>query len=200
MVLIVAALVAGVVIGYLGWLPANILAQIDVLISWTLFLLLFAIGVGLGRDQEGVRMLLNLGPRVLLLPVSVAVGSIAASILVGWAFGQSWNEGAAVGAGFGWYSLSGILITNLHSARLGTLALLTNVFREIMGILILPLVHGYLGNMAAVAPAGATAMDVSLPVIIEVAGEEMGLVAFASGFVLTLLVPILVPLLLNAGA
>jgi uncharacterized membrane protein YbjE (DUF340 family) len=40
-------------------------------------------------------------------------------------------------------------------------------------------------------------MDVSLPVIVEVAGEEVGLVAFASGLVLTLMVPILVPLLLR---
>lgn len=197
MVPIVAALIAGVVAGYFGWLPENILAQVDILISWTLAFLLFAVGVGLGRDREGVRALFNLGPQVLLLPLGVAVGSIAASIVVGLAFGHTWNEGAAIGAGFGWYSLSGILITNLHSARLGTLAFLTNVLREMLGIIILPGVHRYLGDMASVAPAGATAMDVSLPVIIEVAGEEMGLVAFASGFVLTLMVPILVPLFLR---
>ncbi|MGI6129862.1 MAG: lysine exporter LysO family protein [bacterium] len=197
MIHLVGALILGIGAGYGGLVPENVLAKIDVLIIWTLALLLFAVGVGLGRDREGIRALLNLGPQILLLPISVAIGSIAAAGIVGLIFGQTWNEGAAIGAGFGWYSLSGIMITNLHSARLGTLAFLSNVMRETVGIIILPGVNRYLGDMATVAPGGATAMDVSLPVIIEVAGEEMGLVAFASGFILTLLVPVLVPLLLS---
>lgn len=197
MVQIVVALIIGIAVSYFGLLPENLLAHVDILISWTLSLLLFAVGVGLGMDKDGVKALTNLGPKVLLLPLGVAVGSLVASALTGLVFGQTWNEGAAVGAGFGWYSLSGILITNLHSTRLGTLSFLTNVLREVIGILILPWVYHYFGDMACVAPAGATAMDVSLPVIIEVAGEEIGLVAFASGFVLTLIVPVLVPLLLR---
>lgn len=197
MIQIVAALVAGIAVGYLGLLPGFVVARVDMLISGTLGVLLFAVGVGLGMDREAARSLVTMKGRVLLLPLGVAVGSLAAAIVVGLALGQSWNEGAAVGAGFGWYSLSGILIANLHSTRLGTLAFLANVMREVLAILILPWVHRYLGDLAAVAPAGATAMDVSLPVIVEVAGEEVGLVAFASGLALTLMVPILVPLLLR---
>ena len=196
MVAMIGALAVGVMIGYAGLLPGFVLARIDTLISLTLGLLLFAVGVELGLDRQVMKSLLTLRGKILFLPVGVALGSMAAARIVGLALGQTWNEGAAVGAGFGWYSLSGIMIANLHSTELGTLSFLANVMREVLAILILPWVHRFWGDFAAVAPAGATAMDVCLPLIVELAGEEIGLIAFTSGLVLTFMVPILVPLLL----
>ncbi|HKM39982.1 MAG TPA: lysine exporter LysO family protein [bacterium] len=193
----VGALVAGIVAGYVRLLPGVIMVRIDTLISWTLGLLLFAVGVGFGMDRRAVQSLVTMKGKVLLLPLGVVLGSLAATGAVGLVLGRTWNEGAAVGAGFGWYSLSGILIANIHSARLGTLAFLANVMRETLAILILPWVYRQFGVLCAIAPAGATAMDVSLPIIVGEAGEEAGLLAFASGLVLTSLVPILVPLLLR---
>lgn len=193
---ILVPLTLGVAAGYFGLLPPAFAGQLEGLITWALTLLVFAVGVDLGGRREAIKELLTLGAGALLVPVGVALGSLGGTMLMGLLLGLKWNEGAAIGAGFGWYSLSGVLITELHSVRLGTLAFLTNVLRELASILILPWVYRYLGALAAVAPGGATTMDVTLPVVVKVAGEEMGLVAFASGFILSLVVPVLVPLLL----
>ncbi|BCV24060.1 lysine exporter LysO family protein [Gelria sp. Kuro-4] len=193
--LVTATLALGLAGGYLGLMPAGYARQADALIAGALALLVFAVGVDLGQKQDTLQEFATLGLRALLVPAGVAVGSMVGTMLAGLLLGLKWNEGAAIGAGFGWYSLSGVLISQLHSVRLGTLAFLSNVLRESLSIVILPWVYRYLGTLAAVAPGGATTMDVTLPVIVKVAGEEAGLVAFASGFILTLLAPILVPLL-----
>ncbi|MDI3538804.1 MAG: hypothetical protein PWP12_684 [Bacillota bacterium] len=198
--LILLPLALGLMAGYLGLIPDGYSLRAEELISGVLLFVVFAVGVDLGRRKEAMRELVLLGPRAFLVPLSVAIGSVAGTALAGLALGLRWNEGAAIGAGFGWYSLSGVLITELHSVRLGTLAFLSNVFREALSIVVLPWVYRYLGKLAAVAPGGATTMDVTLPIVAKVAGKEVVLVAFASGFVLTLLVPVLVPLLIGIGS
>jgi uncharacterized membrane protein YbjE (DUF340 family) len=107
------------------------------------------------------------------------------------------KEAMAVGAGFGWYSLSAVLITKIHSVELGSVAFLTNVFRELLTIISLPFVVKYIGKIPSIGPGGATTMDVTLPLIKKVAGEEIAVPAFISGVVLSSLVPILVPFILN---
>ena len=44
----------------------------------------------------------------------------------------------AVGAGFGYYSLSSIFITEYKGPELGTIALLSNITREIITLLFAP--------------------------------------------------------------
>jgi len=101
------------------------------------------------------------------------------------------------GAGVGWYSLSGVLVAKLHSPALGALAFLTNLFRELLAFLLVPLLSARLGVLAAIAPCGATAMDTTLPVIQRVAGPTAAMVAFLTGAVLSAIVPILIPVLIR---
>ncbi|MBS3786966.1 LysO family transporter, partial [Candidatus Bipolaricaulota bacterium] len=55
----------------------------------------------------------------------------------------------------------------------------------------------FLGKIVSIAPGGATTMDVTLPLLKEIGGEEIILPAFFSGAVLSSLVPLLVPLLIR---
>ena len=71
----------------------------------------------------------------------------------------------AISSGFGWYSLSGIILTQLHSAEIGTIAFLTNIFRELITVVSIPFIAKYLNDYTAIAPAGATSMDSTLPII-----------------------------------
>jgi len=73
------------------------------------------------------------------------------------------------------------------------MALLSNIFREMLSIIIMPLVVRYCGKIAAVAPGGATTMDTTLPVVVKYAGSEMSVISFVSGLTLSLLVVVLVP-------
>lgn len=195
-ILIFASVVIGILIGYFllnggeqGWL--------DSLTNYSLAVLLFGVGIDIGASREIIKDLKLMGWKLIVIPILIAFGSLMGSVLTGLIFGFAVRESAAVGAGFGWYSLSGVLISKLHSAELGSLAFLTNVFRELLTVMILPLVAKYFGSLAAIAPGGATTMDVTLPLVKESGGEAVVIPAFVSGAVLSTLVPILVPLFLK---
>jgi uncharacterized membrane protein YbjE (DUF340 family) len=104
----------------------------------------------------------------------------------------------AVGAGFGYYSLSGILIAEISGEELGVVALLANIFREVLTLTLAPLLVKWFGKYAVIASGGATAMDTTLPVVVRYSGKEMAVVAVFSGLVLSILVPVLVPFILTA--
>ena len=91
---------------------------------------------------------------------------------------------------------------NLHEpnpadAQLGVVAFLSNILREIIAIVLVPLLSKTLGPWPAISTAGATAMDTVLPVIAHSAGSESAAVAFISGVLLSLSVPLVVPVLLG---
>jgi len=195
-ILIFSSVVLGILAGYflLNGGEANFL---DSITNYSLAVLLFGVGIDIGASREIIEDLRLMGWKLIVIPILIAVGSILGAVIIGLIFNFSAGESAAVGAGFGWYSLSGVLISKLHSAELGSLAFLTNVFRELMTVMVLPVVAKYFGSLAAIAPGGATTMDVTLPLVKESGGEAVVIPAFISGAVLSTLVPILVPLFLN---
>ena len=67
---------------------------------------------------------------------------------------------------------------------------------EAITFVIVPFLAGHLNFYCAIAPAGATAMDTTLGVISKNTDSETAVLAFVSGVVCTLLVPVLVPLFL----
>lgn len=190
---ILLSVVAGIIGG--RWvLPGAVTPYLDQIATVALALALFGIGVDLGRSREAIRQTADLGYRILLVPLGVAAGSLAGAAVAGALTGLAPRMAAAVGAGFGWYSLSGIMLARLSGPEAGTLAFLANVMREMLAMLLIPLVARRLGRITAVAPGGATAMDVTLPIIARCAGEDVAVVAFLSGALLSLAVPLLVPL------
>ena len=101
-------------------------------------------------------------------------------------------ESMAVGSGFGYYSLSSIFITEYKGAELGTIALLSNILREIMALLLAPLFVKYFGKLAPISVGGATTMDTTLPIILKFSGKEFAVISVFHGFILDLSVPVLV--------
>jgi len=193
---IILVLVAG---GWLGYrvVPETFVGTLDSIITFTLGLLLLAVGISLGLNKRIFNQVSRVGWRIILLPLGIALGSIAGPLALVFFINLSPVESAAVGAGFGWYSLSGVLLTKLHSAELGAIAFLANIFRELLTFLILPLTARFLGKIVSIAPGGATTMDVTLPLLKEIGGEEIILPAFFSGAVLSSLVPLVVPLIIR---
>ncbi|MGI6575428.1 MAG: lysine exporter LysO family protein [bacterium] len=194
MIIILLSLGLGIAAGYLQLFPLVVKANFDLLINWALGFLLWGVGLEIGSKKEIVANMRVMGYRVLLLPVAVAVGSIVGTVMMGSLWGMSSGDSAAIGAGFGWYSLSGILLANLRNVELGVLAVLTNVSREILALLLIPLLARHLGPYAAIAPGGATTMDVTLPLIVKIVGSDYALIAFFHGLILSALVPLLIPL------
>jgi uncharacterized membrane protein YbjE (DUF340 family) len=192
-IVILAALAIGILAGVAGIMPPAMEANLDIVILVMLCLLLFVIGLDMSQNKSVIREIKRIGWKIVLLPVFIAAGSILGALGAGLIAGMDPRYAMAIGAGFGWYSLSAAILTGLVGAQIGTMALLSNVFREMLSIVILPIVVRYCGKIAAVAPGGATTMDVTLPVVVRYAGSEMSVIAFVSGFILSMLVVVLVP-------
>ncbi|MBN2048436.1 MAG: lysine exporter LysO family protein, partial [Anaerolineaceae bacterium] len=180
-----ACFLLGILLTASGVLPFSL--NLDTITLWVLYALLVLVGVGIGSDTQTLDKILHLRWQVLLVPGAVAVGSILGSGLVALLIiTLQFRDGMAVGAGFAYYSLSSVLIHQLHSETLGVTALLSNVFREALTIFLAPLWVSVFGPLGLIASAGATAMDTTLPVIQKHAGKEYTLIAVYSGVILSL--------------
>lgn len=165
--------------------------------TWVLYALMFCVGVTLGNDRTLAGRVRRLDRRLALLPVATAVGTLGGAALAAPFFGAdsavtSAADSLAVGAGFGYYSLSSIFIADLRGAELATVALLCNILRELFTLLAAPLVARWFGPLAAVSIGGATTFDTTLPAITQAAGRPYAVVSIFHGCVMDFSVPFLV--------
>ena len=77
---------------------------------------------------------------------------------------------------------------------MGTIALLSNIIREIITLLAAPLLVRYFGKLATISAGGATTMDTTLPIITRYSGQQFVILAIFHGFLVDLSVPFLVTL------
>lgn len=197
---IVGFFVLGCILGRSGLLPGAIAGQ-DLTV-YVLYLLMLQVGISIGSDKKLKEILANIRPHLLLVPLATITGTLAASALISLLIVR-WDvfECLAVGSGFAYYSLSSILITELKepalgaqaAAELGTIALMANIFREILTLLGAPLFVRYFGRLAPICAGGATTMDTTLPVITRYSGKEMVFIAIFHGILVDLTVPLFVP-------
>lgn len=184
-------LVAGALTGYYDLLPDFVLNSDMEL--YALWILLAAVGLSVGSDKSSLDKLRRIDAKVILVPISVVVGSIVGGYVSSLFLpGVSGREGMAVSAGFGYYSLSSILISELHSEQLGAVALMSNVIREVITLLFPALIAYLFGKVAVISSGGATAMDTTMPIVIKYCGKEYAVIALFSGLVLTIVTPILI--------
>ncbi|MBR8538025.1 lysine exporter LysO family protein [Carboxylicivirga sediminis] len=195
-IIILAFFAVGLLGGIYGLFPEWLLNEN--LTTYALFVLMFLVGISIGSDKNAFYILRKLNFKVVLVPLTVIIGSLLGTAIISLMLADiDIKEATAVGAGFGYYSLSSIFISQLHSQELGVIALLSNIFREIITLLGVPLLVKYFGKLAGIASGGATAMDTTLPVIVKFTGKEYGIIAIFSGIILTILVPILVTVILE---
>lgn len=192
-IIIVSFFVLGVLFGYFKIIPSSAIES-DISF-YVLCCLMFCVGVGLGNDSSMLKRFRRINPRFYLLPVATIVGTLSGCAIISLFLpGRSIIDSMAVGSGFGYYSLSSIFITEYKGAELGTIALVSNITREIMTLLLAPLFVKYFGKLAPISVGGATTMDTTLPVILKFSGKEFAVISVFHGFVLDLSVPILVTL------
>jgi len=194
-IIIVVFFLAGLLVGLFALLPEAFSGSRMTL--YVLYVLLFLVGIGVGANKHTLKLLRSVNLRIFLIPLSVIIGTFLGTLVYSLlddslSLRQCW----AVGSGFGYYSLSSVLITEIAGESLGVIALLSNIIREILTLLLTPVLYRVFGRYAPVSAGGATSMDTTLPVITRTVGAEYAAISVFSGLVLTLLVPFLVPLIL----
>lgn len=151
--------------------------------SCLLYFIIFLIGLDLSTVK-----ILKITWRHIYVPCIAILILIVSAGLASLIYQQSFKVWLMLGGGFGWFSLSGSLVAQLSNEEFGTVALLTDLFREFYAILLLYL-YGKKQPNGVIGVCGATAMDSTLPFIKYNCSEEEVQIAIFSGFVLTVLAP-----------
>ena len=156
--------------------------------EYTLIFLLFLIGIQLRNNGMTLRQIV-LNRRGMIVAVVVMVSSLG-GIINAFILDLPLKTGLAMASGFGWYSLSGILLTESYGPVIGSAAFFNDLARELLAIMLIPgLVRR--SRSTALGLCGATSMDFTLPVLQRSGGVEIVPAAIVHGFILSLLVPIL---------
>ena len=197
--LIVSFFLLGALLGWYDLLPDRVIKS-DITI-YILYVLMLLVGLSVGSDKRLIEVIKGIHPRLLLIPMATIIGTLIASAVISLLLSR-WSlfECMAVGSGFAYYSLSSILITELKSpslgaqvaAELGTIALVANLFREIMTLLLAPLFVKYFGRLAPISAGGATTMDTTLPIITKYSGKDLVFVSILHGIIVDFTVPFFV--------
>ena len=190
-IIIVSFFVAGVLLGRLVDVPALLTAEEPTL--YALYVLMFLVGISIGSDKKALEALKHQNFKIILVPLATIIGPLAGSALISLVLGgKSLTDCLAVGSGFGYYSLSTIFITQYKGAELGTIALVSNILRELIALLAAPLLVRYFGKLAPISVGGATTADTTLPIITRFCGKEFVIISIVHGITVDLSVPFLV--------
>ena len=193
---------AGSILGTLHIIPFDV----HHLSMYILYALMLQVGLSIGSNKNLREIVKSIRPKMLIIPMGTIVGTLVFSATASLLLSQ-WSvfDCMAVGSGFAYYSLSSILITQFKTpsiglqlaTELGTIALLANIFREMMALLGTPLIQKYFGRLAPISAAGVNSMDVVLPVITRYSGKEMIPIAIVHGILIDMSVPFFVSLFCN---
>ena len=189
-ILAVIALVGGVVCGLLGW-DQGIIALLTDHSDYILYVLMFLVGISVGLNKGLVRRIRAYNVRILLIPVGIVIGSLLGGAVCAPILGMPLREATVVASGLGWYSLSGVMLTELGGATLGSIAFLSNLMREILSFFCIPWVAKHLNYFCCIAPAGATSEDTTLPMMIRYTDEETVVLSVFNGVLCSAVVPFL---------
>lgn len=152
--IVVAFFVLGLFVGHSDCLPSWFMSSQTSFVA--LCALLLFVGMGIGLNPNMMRDIKSLSPRLALLPLATILGSwmgavvayvVMSSDLCTLFQQRSLTSCLAVDSGFAYYSLSSIFITEYRGAELGTIALLANIVREMITLLLAPMLAKLFGPL-----------------------------------------------------
>lgn len=188
--IIIGFFILGIFLGLYNFVPSFFIESDKSI--YALYLLMVLVGMSIGLDNKSLDAIKKTNLKIIMVPVGVIIGTFLGVSIVSIFIDIGLRESLAIGAGFGWYSLSSIFITNFSGESLGVVALLSNIFREIIALSFAPFFVKYFGKTASISAGGATSIDTTLPVITKYSGKEYVVTAIFNGAVLSILVPFLI--------
>lgn len=192
---ILCCFISGALLAWFQWIPAQ---WIETDYSfYILAVMMFFVGMSIGADLKSLWRPIRLyKAKIMLIPLATIAGSLLACLVMSWFLHPvTTRETVAIGAGFGYYSLSSIYLKELAGSEVGLMALISNMTREMGALLLAPILARYAGKLAPIAAAGATSLDTALPVITRYSGHQFVVIAVFHGVIVDLSVPVIISLL-----
>lgn len=191
---LIVVVAAGLLVGLILPFPIPFISESSEAI---LLLLLFFIGIQLRNSGLTLKQII-LNKRGMIIAAIVVITSWIGGMIAAFILDIPLNNALAMASGFGWYSLAGILMGDAYGPVYGGASFMLELLRELVALIIIPLlIRRY--PCSTIGYAGATAMDFTLPVIQNTGGVKCVPIAIVSGFILSLLVPILMLFFISLG-
>lgn len=186
-IILLSSVVIGLIVGRITKieLPGNSVAII-------LYALVLLVGLDLSKEKIEKRFIKD----IVLVIFSTIIGTLSFALILSIFVPMKKLEVLAAASGFGWYSLSSVIISTSYNAYLGSISFFANVIRELIAIVIAPFGLRK-SKFATISVAGATSMDTLLGLIATYSDRETALVSFGHGFIVSILVPFTVNFFLN---
>lgn len=181
-----AVLIIGFLVGLIGF---EFLHYAEKGSQIALMILLLLVGLQLRNSGMSIKQIfVNRRGTViaLVMAVSALIGGAIAALLLGLPV----KMGLALASGFGWYSLTGIVLTDAYGPVMGSAAFFNDLARELAAIMLIPMIINRYRS-TALGICGSTSMDFTLPVLQRSGGVSIVPAAIVHGFVLSLMTPIL---------
>ena len=191
------AIIAGSVGGYVLF-DVTVKPLLDEILMAALDFMVLVAGIEIGANRHLLKKICTAKNLLLAiaLPTATVVGSLGGGYLSHFLTGLSVYDSILVASGLGWYSLSSVVISTMHSTELGAIAFLSNMLRVVGSFILIPLL-ARVHPLLCLAPGGAATLDSLLPLVIRASGMHAGMFSFINGLVLSLVVPVLLSLLLG---
>ncbi|RKS87801.1 uncharacterized membrane protein YbjE (DUF340 family) [Orbus hercynius] len=184
------ALILGFVVGLI---PLTVWQYNGLATKVILVILLILVGIQLRSNNITIKQIIlnKIGiTTTLVVTLSALLGGVIASFILALPI----NVGMAMSSGFGWYSLSGVLMTEAQGPVIGSITFLNDIMRELCAIILIPsLINRF--KLTSLGICGATSMDFTLPMLQKGGGFMMVPPAIVQGFLLTIIMPVLMTFL-----
>jgi uncharacterized membrane protein YbjE (DUF340 family) len=162
-----------------------------------LCILLAGVGYSLGIEGNIWGRIRSIGFRVLGLPVAIISGTAIMGFCYGVYSPMSIKESLAIFMGMGWYGLAPAIIMNAGYATASAISFLHNIFREVLSMLLIPIVASRIGYFEAASLPAATGMDCCLPAVKKYTNADVAVMSLISGIICSGAVTVLVPLIIE---
>ena len=149
-----------------------------------LCIMLGLIGFSMGLDGSIARILRNAGLGVILVPIFAVLGTLLGGAVYAALSPMTLREGLAISAGFGWYTMAPSVIASAGHTMASAVSFLHNVLREMLGIILLPVIAGKIGYIEAITIPGTASTDVCLPIVEQVCNSETVAYSFCTGMLM----------------
>ena len=179
---VVAFFCAGCMIGAVN----NFQYDMHSVSMYVLYALMLQVGISIGSNKKLKELIKSLRLKMLLVPMATIAGTLLFSALASLLLSQ-WSV----------FDCMAVSIGLQLATELGTIALLANIFREMMALLGAPLIRKYFGQLAPISAAGVNSMDVLLPSITRYSGKDMIPLAIFHGILIDMSVPVFVSFFCN---
>ena len=194
--LVILSLFLGLAYGLLGW-NIPVVAMLCEHKTLILYILMFSVGISIGMHKGILSKIKEYHVKIFIIPLGIIIGSVLGGMLCSLIIKIPLRQGMAIASGMGWYSLSGSTISELAGAKLGSIAFLSNLLREIFSFFIIPFIALKFNYYTCIAPAGATSEDTTLPVMLKYTNEETVVLSVFNGMICSFFVPVLISLFLT---